>query len=82
MRQRWSFSQPVFPALQQRGECALLCSLFCGQKTFTHRSSPYPILAGYFILLNTVIISVLRLIHRRLNRPPAPVLGAEKFACV
>ena len=29
---------------------------------------PYPILAGYFILLTLVIISIFGLINRRLNR--------------
>ena len=55
-----------FPALQQRGDALYYASYFA-DKTF-NPFIPYPILAGYFILLTLVIISVFGLINRRLNR--------------
>ena len=55
-----------FPALQQRGDALYYASYFA-DKTF-NPFIPYPILAGYFILLTLVIISVYGLINRRLNR--------------
>ena len=55
-----------FPALQQRGDALYYASYFA-DKTF-NPFIPYPILAGYFILLTLVIIAIFGLINRRLNR--------------
>ena len=55
-----------FPAYQQRGDALYYASYFA-DKTF-NPFVPYPILAGYFILLTLVIIGVFGLINRRLNR--------------
>ncbi|WP_272009336.1 ABC transporter permease [Roseovarius sp. ZX-A-9] len=55
-----------FPAWQQRGD-ALYYANYFADKTF-NPFVPYPILAGYFILLTLVVISVFGLINRRLNR--------------
>lgn len=55
-----------FPALQQRGD-ALYYARYFADKTF-NPFVPYPILAGYFILLTLVIIGVFSLVNTRLNR--------------
>ena len=55
-----------FPAWQQRGD-ALYYANYFADKTF-NPFVPYPILAGYFILLTLGIIAVFGLVNRRLNR--------------
>ena len=55
-----------FPARQQRGDALYYASYFA-DKTF-NPFVPYPILAGYFILLTLVIIAVMGAANRRLNR--------------
>lgn len=55
-----------FPALQQRGD-ALYYANYFADKTF-NPFIPYPILAGYFIILTLVIIAGFGLINARLNR--------------
>ena len=55
-----------FPALQQKGD-ALYYANYFADKTF-NPFVPYPILAGYFILLTLCIIALFGLINRRLNR--------------
>ncbi|UYV38814.1 ABC transporter permease subunit [Rhodobacteraceae bacterium D3-12] len=56
----------AFPAWQQRGDALYYASYFA-DKTF-NPFIPYPILAGYFILLTLCIIGIFGLINRRLNR--------------
>jgi polar amino acid transport system permease protein len=55
-----------FPAWQQRGDALYYASYFA-DKTF-NPFVPYPILAGYFILLTIVIIGLFGLVNARLNR--------------
>ncbi|SMX43469.1 ABC transporter permease [Actibacterium lipolyticum] len=55
-----------FPAWKQKGDALYYASYFA-DKTF-NPFIPYPIVAGYFILLTLVIISLFGLINRRLNR--------------
>ncbi|MDU8910235.1 ABC transporter permease subunit [Aestuariicoccus sp. MJ-SS9] len=55
-----------FPALQQRGD-ALYYANYFADKTF-NPFVPYPILAGFFILLTLVILALFGLVNRRLNR--------------
>ncbi len=55
-----------FPTWQQRGDALYYASYFA-DKTF-NPFIPYPILAGYFILLTLVIIAFFGLINRYLNR--------------
>ncbi|WP_111731957.1 ABC transporter permease [Roseovarius amoyensis] len=55
-----------FPAWQQKGD-ALYYANYFADKTF-NPFVPYPILAGYFILLTLVILSIFGLINRHLNR--------------
>ncbi|WP_084860571.1 ABC transporter permease [Salibaculum halophilum] len=55
-----------FPAWQQRGDALYYASYFA-DKTF-NPFVPYPILAGFFILLTLVIIAVMGAINRHLNR--------------
>ena len=55
-----------FPAWQQRGDALYYASYFA-DKTF-NPFVPYPILAGYFIVLTICVISVFGLINARLNR--------------
>jgi len=55
-----------FPAWQQRGDALYYASYFA-DKTF-NPFVPYPILAGYFIVLTIIVISIFGLINRRLNR--------------
>lgn len=65
-----------FPAWQQRGD-ALYYARYFADKTF-NPFIPYPILAGYFILLTLCIISVYSLVNRRLNRH-LPQDGRQKM---
>lgn len=55
-----------FPATQQRGDALYYASYFA-DKTF-NPFVPYPILAGYFILLTLVVITLFGVINNRLNR--------------
>ncbi|WP_179379011.1 ABC transporter permease [Jannaschia marina] len=55
-----------FPAIQQRGD-ALYYANYFADKTF-NPFVPYPILAAYFILLTLIIIALMSLVNRRLNR--------------
>ena len=55
-----------FPVRQQRGDALYYASYFA-DKTF-NPFVPYPILAGYFILLTLCIIGLMGLVNRRLNR--------------
>jgi len=55
-----------FPAWQQRGDALYYASYFA-DKTF-NPFVPYPILAGYFILLTLAIVGVFGIVNRRLNR--------------
>ncbi|AXI47418.1 amino acid ABC transporter permease [Sulfitobacter sp. SK012] len=55
-----------FPAWQQRGDALYYASYFA-DKTF-NPFIPYPILAGYFILLTVIVIGIFGLINRRLSR--------------
>ncbi len=55
-----------FPAWRQQGD-ALYYANYFADKTF-NPFVPYPILAGYFILITLVIVSIFGLINRRLNR--------------
>lgn len=55
-----------FPTRQQKGDALYYASYFA-DKTF-NPFVPYPILAGYFILLTLTIIGVFGLANRRLNR--------------
>ena len=54
-----------FPAWQQRGD-ALYYANYFADKTF-NPFVPYPILAGYFILLTLVVVGLFGAINRRLN---------------
>ncbi|MFN3209288.1 MAG: ABC transporter permease [Roseovarius sp.] len=56
----------AFPIWQQRGD-ALYYAKYIADKTF-NPFVPYPILAGYFILLTLVVISIFGLVNKRLNR--------------
>ena len=55
-----------FPAWQQRGDALYYASYFA-DKTF-NPFVPYPILAGYFILLTLVIVGIFGLVNNGLNR--------------
>lgn len=55
-----------FPAWQQRGDALYYASYFA-DKTF-NPFIPYPILAGYFILLTLCVVGLFGLINRHLNR--------------
>ncbi|MGP6086553.1 ABC transporter permease [Antarctobacter jejuensis] len=55
-----------FPARQQKGD-ALYYANYFADKTF-NPFVPYPILAGYFILVTLVVITGFGLMNRRLNR--------------
>jgi polar amino acid transport system permease protein len=55
-----------FPAWQQKGD-ALYYANYFADKTF-NPFIPYPILAGYFILLTLCVITLFGVINRRLNR--------------
>ncbi|MFZ3582254.1 ABC transporter permease [Loktanella sp. DJP18] len=55
-----------FPALQQRGD-ALYYANYFADKTF-NPFVPYPILAGYFIILTLTVITCFGVVNARLNR--------------
>jgi polar amino acid transport system permease protein len=55
-----------FPATQQRGD-ALYYANYFADKTF-NPFVPYPILAGYFIVLTLIVISIFGLVNNHLNR--------------
>lgn len=55
-----------FPAFQQRGDALYYASYFA-DKTF-NPFIPYPILAGYFIVVSLCVIGLFGLINTRLNR--------------
>jgi polar amino acid transport system permease protein len=55
-----------FPAWRQQGDALYYASYFA-DKTF-NPFIPYPILAGYFILLTLVVIGVFGWVNKRLNR--------------
>ncbi len=55
-----------FPAWQQRGD-ALYYANYFADKTF-NPFVPYPILAGFFILLTLVVVGLFGLANKRLNR--------------
>lgn len=55
-----------FPAWQQKGD-ALYYANYFADKTF-NPFVPYPILAGYFILLTLVVIGFFGMVNKRLNR--------------
>jgi His/Glu/Gln/Arg/opine family amino acid ABC transporter permease subunit len=55
-----------FPAWQQRGD-ALYYANYFADKTF-NPFVPYPILAGYFILLTLIVVAVFGIVNARLNR--------------
>ena len=56
----------AFPAWQQRGD-ALYYANYIAKLTY-NPFLPYPILAGYFILVTLCIVGLFGLINRRLNR--------------
>jgi len=55
-----------FPAFQQRGDALYYASYFA-DKTF-NPFIPYPIVAGYFILLTLILIWGMGAVNKRLNR--------------
>ncbi len=55
-----------FPAWQQRGDALYYASYFA-DKTF-NPFIPYPIVAGYFILLTLCVITLFGAVNKRLNR--------------
>lgn len=55
-----------FPAWRQKGDALYYASYFA-DKTF-NPFIPYPILAGYFILLTLVIVWIFGAVNKRLNR--------------
>ena len=55
-----------FPTFQQRGD-ALYYANYFADKTF-NPFIPYPILAGYFILLTLCVIALFGAMNRRLNK--------------
>ncbi|MCU0901182.1 MAG: ABC transporter permease subunit [Cypionkella sp.] len=55
-----------FPAFQQRGDALYYASYFA-DKTF-NPFIPYPIVAGYFILLTLILIWGMGTVNKRLNR--------------
>ena len=55
-----------FPAFQQKGDALYYASYFA-DKTF-NPFIPYPILAGYFIVLTLIVIGFYGMVNRRLNR--------------
>ena len=59
-----------FPARQQGGD-ALYYANYFADKTF-NPFIPYPIVAGYFILLTLILIGIFGAANRRLNRHIAP----------
>lgn len=65
-----------FPAFQQRGD-ALYYANYFADKTF-NPFVPYPILAGYFIIVTLCVIGLFGLANRRLNRH-LPAEGRAKI---
>ena len=59
-----------FPAFQQKGD-ALYYANYFADKTF-NPFVPYPIVAGYFIILTLLLIILFGLVNRYLNRHLAP----------
>ncbi len=59
-----------FPAIQQKGD-ALYYAQYFADRTF-NPFVPYPIVAGYFILLTMLLILLFGAMNRRLNRHLAP----------
>jgi len=55
-----------FPAWRQKGDALYYASYFA-DKTF-NPFVPYPILAGYFIVLTMIVITIYGVINKRLNR--------------
>lgn len=55
-----------FPAWQQKGD-ALYYANYFADKTF-NPFVPYPILAGYFIILTLIVIGLFGIMNKRLNR--------------
>lgn len=55
-----------FPARRQQGDAQYYANYFA-DKTF-NPFVPYPILAGYFILVTLILIGLFGLVNRRLNR--------------
>ena len=55
-----------FPALQQRGD-ALYYANYFADKTF-NPFVPYPILAGYFIIVSLTVIGLFGIVNARLNK--------------
>lgn len=55
-----------FPIIQQRGD-ALYYANYFADKTF-NPFIPYPILAGYFVILSLAVIGLFGLVNNRLNR--------------
>ena len=55
-----------FPAWQQKGDALYYASYFA-EKTF-NPFVPYPIVAGYFVLLVVIVIGIFNRINTRLNR--------------
>ena len=55
-----------FPAYQQKGD-ALYYANYFADKTF-NPFAPYPLLAGYFIILSPVILGCFGVVNKRLNR--------------
>ncbi|MEM5475866.1 ABC transporter permease subunit [Pacificibacter sp. AS14] len=55
-----------FPAWQQKGDALYYASYFA-EKTF-NPFVPYPIVAGYFVVLIVIVISIFNAINTRLNR--------------
>ena len=66
-----------FPAWRQMGD-ALYYANYFADKTFNPFIS-YPIVAGYFIVMTLVIITIFGLINRRLNRH-LPALRRRRIA--
>lgn len=64
-----------FPAFQQRGD-ALYYANYFADKTF-NPFVPYPIVAGYFILLTLVVIWVFGRVNKRLNRHLPSNMGSK-----
>lgn len=65
-----------FPAFQQRAD-ALYYAQYFADKTF-NPFIPYPILAGYFILLTLIVIGIFGWVNNRLNRH-LPQTGRSKL---
>ncbi|MBU2935833.1 MULTISPECIES: ABC transporter permease [Pacificibacter] len=55
-----------FPAWQQKGDALYYASYFA-EKTF-NPFVPYPIVAGYFVVLIVIVIGIFNIINTRLNR--------------